>query len=294
MDEASDGRPLPRPPIVSKPSTPRAWGRAGRILLVVGPILGAVALAFLVMQAGVSGSRIAGAADAVKSAGAVPRPGAKSAVAISRPGWPSLPLPAPDPDSPRLGGGSPSQPSLQLPPFSSYRSIVLVAALVVFVLAVRRLSRRSSARGQPKPANLDAHPQVFVSYSRLDGKIVDRVVKEIEQAGYPVWIDRELSHGAQRYAAPIVRAIKSSKLIALMCSRNAFQSDHVIRELYVAGDYKKPFIAFQLDQSEFPDEVQYFVSGFPRLPVGSLSGVGPVRDSKAGRELNQHASSPAP
>jgi hypothetical protein len=38
----------------------------------------------------------------------------------------------------------------------------------------------------------------------------------------------------------------------------------------VAGDYKKPFIAFQLDQTEFPDELLYFVTGFPRVPVAAI------------------------
>ena len=111
--------------------------------------------------------------------------------------------------------------------------------------------------------------QVFVSYSRQDGSAVDELVKHIEKAGYTVWIDRH-STGSQRYAAPIVRAIKTSQLVALMCSQNAFGSDHVIREVYVAGDYKKPFIAFQLDQSEFPDDVLYFVSGFPRVRTDAL------------------------
>jgi hypothetical protein len=40
-----------------------------------------------------------------------------------------------------------------------------------------------------------------------------------------------------------------------MCSHNAFASDHVVREIYVAGDLKKPFIAFELDNSEIPDEL---------------------------------------
>src|SRR5690348_9340721 len=33
---------------------------------------------------------------------------------------------------------------------------------------------------------------------------------------------------------------------------------------------QKPFIAFLLDQSEFPDEVLYFVTGYPRLPLKSI------------------------
>jgi hypothetical protein len=76
--------------------------------------------------------------------------------------------------------------------------------------------------------------------------------------------------GSHRYAAPIVRAIRMSKLVALMCSQNAFSSDHVIREVYVAGDCKKPFIAFQLDPTELPDELLYFVSGFPRVSVATI------------------------
>jgi hypothetical protein len=55
-----------------------------------------------------------------------------------------------------------------------------------------------------------------------------------------------------------------------MCSQNAFASDHVIREVYVAGDFKKPFIAFQLDATEFPDEVLYIVSGFPRVVITTI------------------------
>ena len=112
-------------------------------------------------------------------------------------------------------------------------------------------------------------PGVFISYSRLDTRTVEHLVKRIENAGHEVWIDREAG-GAQRYAASIVRAIKGAHIIALMSSRNAFASDHVMREVYVAGDYKKPFIVFQLDQAEFPDEVLYFISGFPRVSVGAL------------------------
>jgi hypothetical protein len=41
--------------------------------------------------------------------------------------------------------------------------------------------------------------------------------------------------------------------------------------VYVAGDLKKPFVAFQLDDSDFPDEVQYFLSGLRRVPVTGLT-----------------------
>ncbi len=195
--------------------------------------------------------------------------------------------------------GAPVQPPSPGPSEVSL-SFGFVALLVIVVAAVaaaigagvvwalnRRTSRRAemtrleflarsdAARSQtapaaPAPATAprDA-PLIFVSYSRQDGQTVDQLVQVIEQAGYTVWIDRQ-STGSQRFAAPIVKAIRMSKLVALMCSRHAFESDHVIREVYVAGECKKPFIAFQLDPANFPDDVLYFVSGFPRVPITAL------------------------
>jgi hypothetical protein len=186
--------------------------------------------------------------------------------------------PPPDSRSPAPGAG----PPLGAPSRSSDIVLFLLAMLALGIAlgaasmwawSLRSNRRRQRARPTAplQAATLSADPahQVFVSYSRQDGSAVETLVKEIEHAGYAVWIDRH-STGSQRYAAPIVRAIKSSRIVALMCSRNSFTSDHVIREVYVAGDYKKSFIAFQLDHSEFPDEVQYFVSGFPRVQLEAL------------------------
>jgi hypothetical protein len=194
--------------------------------------------------------------------------------------------------------GAPVQPPSPGPSEVSL-SFGFVALLVIVVAAVaaaigagvvwalnRRTSRRAeitrldlarsdavrsqTAPAAPAPATAPRNaPLIFVSYSRQDGQTVDQLVQVIEQAGYTVWIDRQ-STGSQRFAAPIVKAIRMSKLVALMCSRHAFESDHVIREVYVAGECKKPFIAFQLDPANFPDDVLYFVSGFPRVPITAL------------------------
>jgi hypothetical protein len=156
--------------------------------------------------------------------------------------------------------------------------VTLSGALVVWVVirivkrsyraAVPPAVRLSSTMPLPAAPSPSAAHEVFVSYSRRDERLVDRLVAEIESAGLRVWIDRQAeAHGMQRYAAPIVAAIRSSRLVALMCSQNAFASDHVVREVYVAGDFRKPFIAFELDSSEIPDELLYFLSGFPRVPA---------------------------
>jgi TIR domain len=156
--------------------------------------------------------------------------------------------------------------------------------VVLIVMAVRKGRRRSTPSPQhtvPKappvrapatapPAPAPEAPHVFVSYSRLDRDMVDRLVGDIQSSGAQVWIDRSQQGGRHRYARAIVTAIKSSRHVAVMCSRSSFESDHVVREIYVAGDFKKPFIAFELDESAIPDELLYFLTGFPRLPAHSM------------------------
>jgi len=187
--------------------------------------------------------------------------------------------------SPRAVPPIPRPELAPLPPVAPPTASSLLVILIVLVLGAAvgagavwiwsaRSRRRSNlafsmAPSRQVPMASNGAPRIFVSYSRRDGQTVEQLVQQIEQLGYGVWIDRQ-STGSQRYAAPIVRAIRTSRLVALMCSQNAFMSDHVIREVYVAGDYKKPFITFELDSTEFPDEILYFVSGFPRIPAAGM------------------------
>ena len=128
---------------------------------------------------------------------------------------------------------------------------------------------RPVRRGPIQQPQSNVSPWVFISYSDKDSQIVEQVVNEIRQLGHAVWMYSQET-GPQRFAARIVQAIRQSKQVALMCSQHAFASDQVIREVYVAGDFKKPFIIFQLDPADFPDDLLYFISGFPRVLVTPL------------------------
>lgn len=165
---------------------------------------------------------------------------------------------------------------------------VLLASLIgggLFLLSRRRVSsatpggthevvRRRIER--PAPAEADVVPSsstggaepshhVFVSYSHSDADAVRTIVKQIEDAGFRVWIDTNIVGAAQRYAKQIVDAIEGSRVVALMGSRNSFGSDHVVREIYVAGDLRKAFLVVQLDDAKIPNELLYFITGFPRV-----------------------------
>jgi hypothetical protein len=209
---------------------------------------------------------------------AAPHPG-------NSPGSISQPLPA-EPSSRPVPAASapPHKPDLPLTLIIAAAVIAAgVIAVAIFVAWRRRKPTvRSEAaadhlppREMPRPAapvaDVAAEHEIFVSYSRHDEVVVDRIVEQLEGFGRRVWIDRQSGGHSGRYAAQIVAAIKSCQTIALMCSEHAFASDHVVREIYVAGDFRKPFIAFQLDSTEIPDELLYFLSGFPRIQSNDVN-----------------------
>jgi hypothetical protein len=126
-------------------------------------------------------------------------------------------------------------------------------------------AREAARQKAPEP---ESPPDVFISYSRKDAAFAGELVRALEAAGRSVWIDTR-SASESRYAGPIVRALRSCRTVALICSKNSFGSDHVMRELYLAGDFRKPMVAVQIDATDFPDDFAYFLTGFPRIEAAS-------------------------
>ena len=125
------------------------------------------------------------------------------------------------------------------------------------------------------PPTVDAETDelhLFVSYSHDDGTQVFPIVEEVEQLGHTVWIDREQLHGGVSWAGRIVRAIKASRGMCLMCSERSFASDHVRREVYLADKYKKPLLPVRLDNAAMPEDIEYFLIDRQWIDATALSG----------------------
>lgn len=105
----------------------------------------------------------------------------------------------------------------------------------------------------------EAPAQVFVSYSRSNGEVVYPLVAEVEAAGRDVWIDREELQAGTNWAGMIVRAIRDSDTFCLMCTAEAFQSDNVRREIYIADKYKRKLLPVRLDFAQMPEDFEYFL-----------------------------------
>lgn len=137
--------------------------------------------------------------------------------------------------------------------------------------------RKSAQADEPKPATAAPAPaarevageddllnetpaQVFISYSRSNGDIVYPLVAEVEAAGRDVWIDREELQAGASTAGMIVRAIRASDTFCLMCTAEAFQSDTVRRELYIADKYRRKLLPVRLDFAQVPGDFEYFLN----------------------------------
>ncbi len=114
--------------------------------------------------------------------------------------------------------------------------------------------------------------EVFVSYSHANAETVLPIVETVEERGVSIWIDRDEMRAGQGWAGQIVRAIKTSERFCLMCSAQAFASDHVRREVYLADKYGKDMVPIRLDGAEMPEDIEYFLIGKQWVDLNALDG----------------------
>jgi tetratricopeptide (TPR) repeat protein len=76
---------------------------------------------------------------------------------------------------------------------------------------------------------------IFISYSRKDSDIMQRVHSGIAAAGLEVWTDEKLTPGTQSWKNAIERAIEEAACLVVLLSPDSKQSDSVEREIEYAG-----------------------------------------------------------
>lgn len=109
--------------------------------------------------------------------------------------------------------------------------------------------------------------KVFISYASRDTGVAEVLCAALETAGQPCWIaPRDVPVG-QSYAAAIVRAINSCRMVVLVLSRNGIESPHVLREVERASSKRRPVLSVRLDDTGLPPELEYFLSANHWLDV---------------------------
>lgn len=140
-------------------------------------------------------------------------------------------------------------------------AFVILAALVTNMLS--RLGRRRARPTQaPQSQGADA---VFVSYARANSTMVLPVIEAAQAEGRKFWFDQQGLNGGENWAGEIVRAIRGAAGVMVMCSKAAFESDHVKREVYLADRYRKKLVPVFIEQAEPPEDFEYFFANLQSL-----------------------------
>ncbi|MGO4504604.1 MULTISPECIES: toll/interleukin-1 receptor domain-containing protein [unclassified Dyella] len=101
---------------------------------------------------------------------------------------------------------------------------------------------------------------VFVSYSQPDRQVAFALVQRLEARGMRVWIaPRDISPAAD-WAAEIIDAITSARLMLLIFSASSNDSGQVRREVERAVHKQLPILPFRLENVLPSKSLEYFLS----------------------------------
>lgn len=113
----------------------------------------------------------------------------------------------------------------------------------------------------PVPGRAVARKQVFVSYVREDLTLVDKLVRNLRDAGHDVWIDRSELLPSQRWKSTIKRAIDDSDYFVACFSPHYWKPQtfmneeliHAVERMRLMPRDRVWFVPAMLAECEIPD-----------------------------------------
>lgn len=102
--------------------------------------------------------------------------------------------------------------------------------------------------------------EVFISYSKQDAGVAQKVLKGLESQGIACWMaPRDIEPG-QTWSTGIERAIKSSRVMVVIYSSNIFKSKYVQREIQLAVDREVIIIPFRIEKVDPAEGFELYLS----------------------------------
>jgi hypothetical protein len=98
---------------------------------------------------------------------------------------------------------------------------------------------------------------VFLSYSRSDAQIVDKIADDLQKEGFDLWFDRQNLVTGENWQVQIEKAITESSFIIVFISKNSLQSKWVQTEYRAAFEHQRRaggtrLIPVLLEKAELP------------------------------------------
>jgi len=99
---------------------------------------------------------------------------------------------------------------------------------------------------------------IFISYARVDMQFVDRLERDLQEAGYTTWVDRQKLQGGQIWRREIEMAIERSHIIIVVVTPPAMASFNVRIEIDYAISEHKQVLLLELQPSLILMELRPF------------------------------------
>src|SRR5436190_4941810 len=101
---------------------------------------------------------------------------------------------------------------------------------------------------------------LFISHSSADADTAQALVTDFENRNITCWMaPRDIPMGSS-YHEEIVQAIENSRAVLLLFSNAANKSEHVLREVELAAQGKKPIYPLRIDVSEPAGGLKYMLA----------------------------------
>jgi hypothetical protein len=101
---------------------------------------------------------------------------------------------------------------------------------------------------------------VFICHSSKDKIAADAACAVLERRGLRCWIAPRDAEPGKSWAAAIVQAINSSRVMLLVFSRNANESPQIEREVERAINQRIPVVTFRIEDIAPTEALEYFIS----------------------------------
>lgn len=103
---------------------------------------------------------------------------------------------------------------------------------------------------------------IFISYSRKDTAVADKVCRALDRAGITYFIDRQGIGGGMEFPEVLAQAILDSTLFLLLASKNSYGSKFTNSEINFAFNEKprNSILPYIIDDSEMPVGMRFVFS----------------------------------
>ncbi len=111
--------------------------------------------------------------------------------------------------------------------------------------------------------------QVFISYSRSDKAVANQLREALEAQGYSCWMDTRSLDAGVKWAGAIVEAIENASVLLLVYSKDASESEYVLREIAIALTEGVEIIPFCIDDTAVKGSIRFYLATYQRYDAST-------------------------